>query len=77
MAREPAYPVIFAVNGLGRAYTGACSELGLGMNGQDVSRRERLANILVRLFQAGEHDAEALQRRAMIYLQNSQPHAGR
>jgi hypothetical protein len=71
MSRELPYPVIFAASGLGRAYTGACSELGLGMDGQDIPRRERLANILVRLFQGGEHNPETLQRRAVMYLRNS------
>jgi hypothetical protein len=71
MADEVPNAVIFAVSGLGRAYSGACSDLGLGHNGQDISQRERLANILVRLFQSGERDTDALQRRAVLYVRNS------
>lgn len=60
----------------------ACDELGIGMLGLDVWKREQLAQLLLRLVDdKGELDSAALQRRAVIQFMsanadNSSPTAG-
>jgi hypothetical protein len=71
MSSELPHVVIVAIDGLQRAYAGACSDLELGTDRGDVPKRERLANTLVRLFQDGERNVEVLRRRAVMYLKNS------
>lgn len=59
------------VKTLRRAFDRACSELGIGMEAADVILRDRLANVIVRLFRDGERDADVLHRRAVLYVRNS------
>ena len=52
---------------ISRAFDGACEELGIGMLGLDVWKREQLAQLILCLVDdQGELDADALQRRAVI-----------
>ena len=52
---------------ISRAFDGACDELGIGMLGLDVWKREQLAQLILRLVDdQGELDSAALQRRAVI-----------
>jgi hypothetical protein len=53
------------------ALAGACEELGLGLGSLDVAKRERLARFLHRAVQEGELNAIALQRRAVIFFNNT------
>jgi hypothetical protein len=60
------------VKTLRHAFDHACSELGIGMDAADVGMRDRLANVIVRLFRDGERDPSVLHRRAVLYVRNSQ-----
>jgi hypothetical protein len=52
---------------ISRAFDGACEELGIGMLGLDVWKREQLAQLILCLVDdQGELDSDALQRRAVI-----------
>jgi hypothetical protein len=57
------------------AFAGACEELGLGLSlslsSLEVAKRERLARFLHRAVQEGELNAIVLQRRAVIFLNNT------
>jgi hypothetical protein len=68
MSNEYPNSIALAVSDLGKAYSGACSELGIGLNSLDLRKRERVANVLVRLFTDGERDTEVLKRRAVLYV---------
>ena len=70
MSNEYPNSIVLAVSGLGKAYSGACSELGIGPNSLDLRRRERVANVLVRLFKDGERDTDVLKRRVVLYVKN-------
>ena len=49
------------------AFDGACRELGIGMLGRDVWKRERLAQLILRLVKhEGSFDSAALQKRAVV-----------
>ena len=46
---------------------GACHELGISMLGRDIWKRERLAQLILRLVNdEGELDSAALQKRAVV-----------
>jgi hypothetical protein len=57
---------------LRRALDAACQELGIGMAGLDVPKRERLVECIVRLARQGESNVDALQKRAVIYVKNTE-----
>jgi hypothetical protein len=59
------------VKTLRHAFDRACAELGIGMQTEDVVMRDRLANVIVRLFRDGERDAGVLHRRAVLYVRNA------
>jgi hypothetical protein len=59
------------VKTLRHAFDRACAELGIGMQAADVVMRDRLANVIVRLFRDGERDADVLHRRAVLYVRNA------
>jgi hypothetical protein len=48
-----------------RAFEAACDELGIGLLGLDVWKRERVAYLILRLSNAGELDSSVLQRTAV------------
>jgi hypothetical protein len=56
---------------ISRAFDGACDELGIGMLGLDVWKREQLAQLILRLAGKGEIDSAALQRRAVTQFENT------
>ena len=52
---------------ISRAFDGACHELGISMLGRDVWKRERLAQLILRLVSdEGKLDSAALQKRAVV-----------
>ena len=50
---------------ISRAFDGACHELGISMLGRDVWKRERLAQLILRLIE-GKLNSAALQKRAVV-----------
>jgi hypothetical protein len=48
-----------------RAFEAACEELGIGLLGLDVWKRELVAALILRLANAGELDSSVLQRAAV------------
>ena len=49
------------------AFDGVCHELGISMLGGDVWKRERLAQLILRLVnEGGELDSGALQKQAVV-----------
>jgi hypothetical protein len=60
---------------LRRAFDAACQELGIGIEGLDVPKRERLVACIIRLARQGESNADALQKRAVIYVKNTEQRA--
>jgi hypothetical protein len=57
---------------LRRAFDAACQELGIGMEGLDVPKRERLVKCIMRLARQGEDNVDALQKRAVMYVKNTE-----
>ena len=57
---------------LRRVFDAACDELGIGMHSLDVVLRERLVQCILRLARQGEVKPEALQRRAVLYVRNTE-----
>ena len=59
---------------ISRAFDGACHELGIGMLGRDVWRRERLAQLILRLVNDEDKlDSAALQKRAVVEFNSGAP----
>jgi hypothetical protein len=56
---------------ISRAFDGACDQLGIGMLGLDVWKREQLAQLILRLAGIGEIDSATLQRRAVAQFENT------
>jgi hypothetical protein len=56
---------------ISRAFDGACDELGIGMLGLDVWKREQLAQLILRLAGKGEIDSATLQRWAVTQFENT------
>ena len=52
-------------------FDAACDELEICMHNLDVSLRERLVQCILRLARQGESNAEALQKRAVLYVRNT------
>lgn len=57
---------------LRQVFDAACEELGIGMQSLDVALRERLVQCILRLARQGERNPEALQKRAVIYVRNTE-----
>jgi hypothetical protein len=55
-----------------RAFVAACEDLNLGDRSLDVSGRERLAALIVRLAKQGERNVDALHRRAVMYFRSTE-----
>ena len=53
---------------ISRAFDGACDQLGIGMLGLDVWKREQLAQLILRLAGIGKIDSATLQRWAVTQL---------
>jgi hypothetical protein len=53
-------------------FDAACDELGIGMHSLDVALRERLVQCILKLARQGESNPEALQKRAVIYVRNTE-----
>jgi len=60
---------------LRRAFDAACQELGIGIEGLDVPKRERLVECIIRLARQGESNVDALQKRAVLYVKNTEQSA--
>jgi hypothetical protein len=56
---------------LSYAFDVACKELGIGDGSLDVAKRERVAQVILRLVLKGENDIDVLHRRAVIHFQNT------
>jgi hypothetical protein len=54
------------------AFDAACQELDIGIKSLDVPMRERLVACILKIARQGERDANALQRRAVLYFQNTE-----
>jgi hypothetical protein len=54
------------LGGLRRAFDAACQELGIGIEGLDVPKRERLVECIIRLTRQKDNNADALQKRAVV-----------
>jgi len=57
---------------LRQAFDAACQELGIGIEGLDVPKRERLVECIIRLARQGESNVDALQKRAVLYVKNTE-----
>jgi hypothetical protein len=57
---------------LRQVFDAACDELGIGMLSLDVALRERLVQCILRLARQGESNPEALQKRAVLYVRNTE-----
>ena len=57
---------------LRRVFDAACDELGIGVHSLDVALRERLVQCILRLARQGELNPEALQKRAVLYVRNTE-----
>jgi hypothetical protein len=55
----------------GIAFESACEELGVGTTSLDVSKRERIACLILSLINGGESNPEVLRKRAVLYLTNT------
>lgn len=55
----------------GIALEGACDDLGIGISSLDVSKRERIAALILGFIRKGEGNAEALRRRAVLHFTNT------
>jgi hypothetical protein len=55
----------------GIALEGACDELGIGASSLDVSKRERIACLILECIRKGESDADVLRRRAVLHFTNT------
>jgi hypothetical protein len=53
------------------AFESACEDLGVSDGSFDISKRERLACLILSFINKGECNAEALRRRAVIYFTNT------
>ena len=56
---------------LGFAFEAACEELCIRDGGLDVAKRERVSKFILTLVLKGEHDIDALHRRAVIHFRNT------
>jgi hypothetical protein len=54
-----------------RAFEAACDELGIGLFSLDVWKRERVADLILRLANAGELDSSVLQRTAVTQFRDA------
>ena len=57
---------------LRRVFDAACVDLEIGLHSVNVSLRERLVQCILRLARQGESNAEALQKRAVMYVRNTE-----
>jgi hypothetical protein len=56
---------------IGIALEGACDDLGIGTSSLDVTKRERVAFLILEFIRKGESNAEALRRRAVLQFTNT------
>ena len=56
---------------LGFAFETACEELGIGDGSLEVAKRERVSQFILRQVLQGEHNIDALHRRAVIHFRNT------
>jgi len=52
---------------LGVAFESACEDLGIGISSLDVSKRERIARLILGFIAKGEGNPEVLRRRVVLH----------
>jgi hypothetical protein len=57
---------------LRRVFDAACDDLEIGVHSLDIALRERLVQCILRLARQGESNAGALQKRAVLYVRNTE-----
>jgi hypothetical protein len=56
---------------LGVAFESACEDLGIGISSLDVSKRERIARLILGFIAKGEGNPEVLRRRVVLHFRNT------